>query len=197
MVESRESYQVFAGDLEQLLTALNFVLARVADRLDGIEGHKGNPKFFSTQFDFSSGISGVLKASAAGTDASFGALSASDVADHDHTSASEGGDYSWADFVAADVTYLQTLVAGLAVADLIAKAKANHNHTSATEGGDYPWADFVAADVTYLQALLADITQTNLLDKSADETITGDWIWSDKMIQIKDANGTVLHQFGE
>lgn len=50
-----------------------------------------------------------------------------------------------------------------------------HNHQSAGQGGDYPWADFVSADVTYLQALVADITVTNLVDKSAAETITGNW----------------------
>ncbi len=58
----------------------------------------------------------------------------------------------------------------------------DHDHTSSSEGGDYPWADFVAADVTYLQALVADITVTDLLDKSANETITGTWTFDDLIV---------------
>jgi len=60
----------------------------------------------------------------------------------------------------------------------------DHDHTALLEGGDYPWADFVAADVTYLQSLLADITQTDLVDKSADETITGTWTFNSLLFNI-------------
>ena len=58
------------------------------------------------------------------------------------------------------------------IADL---SSAQHNHKSAQGGGDYSWADLVAADVVYLHALVGDIVQTNLVDKSANEDITGAW----------------------
>jgi len=43
-------------------------------------------------------------------------------AQHDHKSASGGGDYPWADFVAADVTYLQALVADIIQTNLVDKS---------------------------------------------------------------------------
>jgi hypothetical protein len=51
----------------------------------------------------------------------------------------------------------------------------DHSHTSSTTGGDYAWADFVAQDVNYLQTLVSDISQFNLVDKTANESITGTW----------------------
>jgi len=44
------------------------------------------------------------------------------ILDHDHTSATAGGDYPWADFVAADVTYLQALVADITQTNLVDKS---------------------------------------------------------------------------
>lgn len=57
-----------------------------------------------------------------------------------------------------------------------------HDHTSSDEGGDYPWADFTAADVVYLQALRAAILIANLLDKSANEEISGIWTFDNEVI---------------
>jgi hypothetical protein len=54
----------------------------------------------------------------------------------------------------------------------------DHDHKSSGAGGDYPWADFEAGDVTYLQALRAAILASNLLDKSATETVSGDYTFS-------------------
>ena len=50
-----------------------------------------------------------------------------------------------------------------------------HDHKSAAAGGDYPWADMTGSQLAYLAALQADITQTNLVDKSASESIGGEW----------------------
>ena len=56
---------------------------------------------------------------------------------HTHTSAATGGDYPWADFVAADVTYLQALVADITQTNLVDK--------SATEAitGQWTFDNFV------------------------------------------------------
>ena len=44
--------------------------------------------------------------------------------EHNHTSSAQGGDHPWADFVAADVTYLQALVAAITVTNLVDKSAA-------------------------------------------------------------------------
>jgi len=46
-MSSREHYTVTANSLPELVTSLNFTLARVADRLDKQEGVRGNPTFES------------------------------------------------------------------------------------------------------------------------------------------------------
>lgn len=38
MATTRENYQISAIDLEGLVSRLNFILARIADRLDKVEG---------------------------------------------------------------------------------------------------------------------------------------------------------------
>ena len=43
---------------------------------------------------------------------------------HDHTSSEGGGDYAWADIVAADVTYLQALLADITQTNLVDKSAA-------------------------------------------------------------------------
>jgi hypothetical protein len=65
----------------------------------------------------------------------------------------------------------------------------DHSHTSSDTGGDYAWADFVQQDVTYLQALVADITESNLVDKSAAESITG--LWDFTQAAVSGFNGSV------
>ena len=54
-----------------------------------------------------------------------------------------------------------------------------HTHQATDQGGDYGWADITDAQVTYLAALVAAITVTNLLDKTADEEISGTWKLTD------------------
>lgn len=41
MATSRENYQVSANDIYSALIQLNFIFARIADRLDKIEGLRG------------------------------------------------------------------------------------------------------------------------------------------------------------
>lgn len=41
MPATRDSYQIFANDFEQLKNELNFILQRIADRLDKMEGIRG------------------------------------------------------------------------------------------------------------------------------------------------------------
>ena len=46
MGESKESYQIRASDIQGLLQTLNFHMARIADRLDALEGHRDRPTFY-------------------------------------------------------------------------------------------------------------------------------------------------------
>ena len=46
MAESKESYQIRAESVPGLLQSLNFHMARVADRLDALEGHRDRPVFY-------------------------------------------------------------------------------------------------------------------------------------------------------
>jgi len=46
MAESKEAYLVHATTLPELLMTLNFQLARIADRLDNLEGHRDRPRFY-------------------------------------------------------------------------------------------------------------------------------------------------------
>lgn len=41
MPETRDGYQIFANDLDGLKNELNFILRRMADRLDQMEGIRG------------------------------------------------------------------------------------------------------------------------------------------------------------
>lgn len=48
-----------------------------------------------------------------------------------------------------------------------------HDHTSQAEGGDHPWADMTASQLAYLVSLQAAIAVGNLIDKTANEEISG------------------------
>ncbi len=62
MAETREIYQVQGDSLEEALRHLNFNLAQIADRLDRFEGLRDNPKFYSTTLEFPGATaSGVLE----------------------------------------------------------------------------------------------------------------------------------------
>lgn len=91
MTQTKAAYRVTAQNVGMLVNELNFVLQQVSERLDGIEGLRGNPKFFSTTFDFQDTVSGVL--SATGSSAAFETLSAQDL-------------------TATDITTVQGLTAG-------------------------------------------------------------------------------------
>ena len=45
-VGSRERYQLTASDLEGLVRELNFILARIEERLDQLEGRTTQPAIF-------------------------------------------------------------------------------------------------------------------------------------------------------
>jgi hypothetical protein len=63
--QSRELYQIYgAQTVQEMETQLNMILNRLSDRLDQMEGLKGNPAFYKTLFDFPGGIVAgrVLKA---------------------------------------------------------------------------------------------------------------------------------------
>lgn len=42
MARTRDNYQVNGNTVDELRTSLNFLLQRIADRLDGIEGIRGS-----------------------------------------------------------------------------------------------------------------------------------------------------------
>ena len=46
MAESKEAYMIRAETVPGLLQTLNFHLARIADRLDALEGHRDRPTFY-------------------------------------------------------------------------------------------------------------------------------------------------------
>ena len=50
---SRDNYSVIGNDIEELKRSLNFLLQRLADRMDKIEGIRGTPTF-SSSVDMSS-----------------------------------------------------------------------------------------------------------------------------------------------
>jgi len=54
MTEQRELYQVVDS---KDVHSLNRILGRIGERLDRMEGLKGNPKYYSTLFEFSDGTS--------------------------------------------------------------------------------------------------------------------------------------------
>ena len=79
---------------------------------------------------------------------------------------------------------------------ILASDLPDHSHTAIDQGGDYPWADFVTLDVTYLQALRTRIDQENLVDKTANEEITGGWTYDfGQQYTLHDPDGTVIHQY--
>ena len=59
MSEQRELYIITNS---QDTGAINRILGRIAQRLDTMEGLRGNPKFFSTLFEFSDGTSARITA---------------------------------------------------------------------------------------------------------------------------------------
>lgn len=79
--QSRDIYRVTGTQDRGLETQLNMILARLAERLDRMEGLKGNPRFYKTIFDMVGGnltVGQVLKATS--TDqAEMGGLDVSDV----------------------------------------------------------------------------------------------------------------------
>lgn len=42
MAISKESYFITSTNIEELVTSMNFILSRISDRLDKIEGLRGN-----------------------------------------------------------------------------------------------------------------------------------------------------------
>jgi len=81
--QARELYQLTGSqNVSELENQLNMILNRLSDRLDGMEGLKGNPTFYKNIFDFlgSEGVTAgqVLKA-ISGTRAEVSSISASEV----------------------------------------------------------------------------------------------------------------------
>ena len=84
----------------KLLRALNYVIKDIYEHLGEIKGIE-NKVFEPGEIILPSGT--ILT-------------------EHDHTSSNAGGNHPWADFVAADVTYLQSLVADIIVTNLLDKS---------------------------------------------------------------------------
>lgn len=59
MSEQRELYHI--SDTKDT-NALNRVLGRIGERLDKIEGLRGNPKFYNTRFEFGDGTTARITA---------------------------------------------------------------------------------------------------------------------------------------
>ena len=108
MTQTREVYRVVPGPGGELIRQLNIILQRIADRLDKMEGLRGDPKFYSSTFDFASAISGYLAANS-DTQASFGTVSGN-VGVHNHTASDQGGDLAAGDITAAMVAILTALL---------------------------------------------------------------------------------------
>jgi hypothetical protein len=61
MAEIKAHYRVAgAQNITALEQQLNFILSQLSERMDKIEGLCGNPKFYSTSFDFDATVSGFL-----------------------------------------------------------------------------------------------------------------------------------------
>lgn len=89
MNKQRELYQISGSDSNN--SQLNLILQRISERIDKMEGLKGNPKFYSSTFEFSDGVSGVLTGD--GSEATFQTRGFID-----------RGDPSAFDFVVGDLT---------------------------------------------------------------------------------------------
>lgn len=69
-MQTRDVYNLGAPQsLDQLVRSLNFLLARIGDRLDRMEGLRGNPRFYTTKLEFPGGLTlgQLLQATAEGT----------------------------------------------------------------------------------------------------------------------------------
>lgn len=71
MTQTKTAYRVTGQNVGMLVTELNFLLQQIGQRLDQIEGLRGNPKFFSATLEFDPAISGYLTAAAGGDSATF------------------------------------------------------------------------------------------------------------------------------
>jgi len=50
-----------------------------------------------------------------------------------------------------------------------------HTHQAADQGGDYVWADLTVTQLAWLVAVAATVAAVNILDKTANEDISGTW----------------------
>lgn len=63
MAQTRDNYQVQANSLPELILSLNLLLQRMADRMDKIEGIRGNPEVFASLDMNGNQITDVLQSS--------------------------------------------------------------------------------------------------------------------------------------
>ena len=87
MAETRELYLVNSTNVQGVASTVTRHLSQIRDRLDRLEGLRGNPKFHSSTFEFTPDIDGVFEADADTDFATFsdttplGAISKLDVTD--------------------------------------------------------------------------------------------------------------------
>ena len=78
MTEQHEIYRVSSQDINGLLNELNRILNLLSDRMDKIEGLRGTPAFYTSEFDYpGQTLSGFLKGSTDSAD--FASVTANDL----------------------------------------------------------------------------------------------------------------------
>jgi len=118
-------------------------------------------------------------------------ISTTTVSDHTHTTANEGGDYAWADFIAADVTWVQALRGTISASNILSRAAneeitgtwrfPNTGLTIEDTGGDHvltikPGSDLTASKTLTITTGSVDTTMTlnsaHIVDASTAHAIT-------------------------
>lgn len=74
----REIYRIHGGESE-LSNQLNFILSRLCDRLDRLEGLRGNPRFYKTLFEMPGLTAGQVLRAKSSTEAEVDTLGVTDV----------------------------------------------------------------------------------------------------------------------
>jgi len=78
MSEQHEIYRVTANDVSGLLNQLNQIFNLISNRMDQVEGLRGTPAFYKTEFEYpGQTLSGFLKAGTESAD--FASVTTSDL----------------------------------------------------------------------------------------------------------------------
>lgn len=183
MVETRDIFNLGNPQtVPDLVRSLSFVLARISDRLDRMEGLRGNPRFYTTALEFPTGLTpGQVLQAASASAANFGPIDASEMITRGVLKHERGG-------LDADVSAFNGLV------------KISGGVTSQVPITSLAESLIAQATAALMRAVLGIPALGSMASQDAGNVaITGGAIsgvvLSDLLVSILDENGTVIHQF--